>query len=260
MKKELEKSIEKFKNSQVSLESYQAISDFIKIVETISEFINWAEKEGEKNITAQRALNEDKGWNYGLRGSELEDHNKRRARKSEALHQLDPIFPLMNLKNIHHGIQSDNILEHSDWLFHRFGPDEPLPREDREEYQMFLDKTYKNIIPFLDREEKRELDFDLDSGILYFQETEIKMSLKNDNTNAYYILAHIFKDGDLDQQFSFTEIAEDTFRESNEKWKKYYRACEDINKKVYKKTKIDDFLEFTSGKTGWVKINKKYLK
>lgn len=260
MKKELEKSIEKFKNSQTSLESYQAISDFIKIVETIPKFINWAEREGENNINAQIELNKDKGWNYGLRGSELEEHNKRRARKSEALHQLDPIFPLINLKNVHYGIQPENIIESTDWLFYRFSPDEPLPKKDKEEYQMFLYKTYKNIIPFLEKEEVREFGFDLDNGILYFQETEIKMFLKNDKTNAYYILAHIFKNGDLDQQFSFTEIAEDTFGENNEKWKKYYRACEDINKKVYKKTKIDDFLEFTSGKTGWVKINKKYLK
>ena len=76
------------------------------------------------------------------------------------------------------------------------------------------------------------------------------------------MLEHIFRDEDKNQQFPFSEIAEDTFDDKDynpDKWQKYYRACEAINKKVYEATKIDDFLRFSSGKTAWVEINKKYL-
>lgn len=260
MKKELEKIIEKYKNSQTSLETYQAISDFVKIIETIPEFIKQVEEDGEKIRIALIELNTDKGWNYGLKGKELKQHNERRARKSEALHQLDQMFPLRNLHNVHLGIQSENITDNSDWLFHRFSPDEPLPEADKKEYQGFIDKLYKKILPFLDKEETLDFGFDFDKSILYFQEKEIHISLKNDKTNAHYILEHIFKSDDLNQQFPFSEIAEDTFKENNDNWRKYYRACKDINDKVYKATKIDDFLEFSSGKTAWVKINEKYLK
>lgn len=260
MQKELDKAIEKFKNSQTSFEAYWAISDFVKIIIRVSEFIEQVEKEGEKIRIEQIKLNADKGWNYGLSGKELDDHNNRRAKKHDALFQLDPMFPLRNLYNIHIGIRSENIMNNSDWLFHRFGPDDQLPEADRKEYQGFVNKLYKKILPFLDKEETKSFGFDSDKSILYFQETEIPISLKNDKTNSHYILEHIFKSDDLNQQFPFSEIAEDTFREDNSNWRKYYRACEDVNKKVYKATKIDDFLEFSSGKTAWVKINEKYLK
>jgi hypothetical protein len=259
MKSELKKTTEKFKNSQTSLESYQAISDFVKIIMAVPEFIKQVENEGEKIRLAQKELNADKGWNYGLKGKELKQHNERRARNSEALHQLDPMFPLQNLYSVHCGVQPENITDNSDWLFHRFSPDELLPEADKNEYQGFIDKLYKKILPFLDKEEKIDFGFNSDKSILYFQETEIRISLKNDKSNAHYILEHIFKSNDLSQQFPFSEIAEDAFKENNDSWRKYYRACEDINKKVYKATKIDDFLEITTGKTGWTRISKKYL-
>jgi len=86
------------------------------------------------------------------------------------------------------------------------------------------------------------------------------MSLKNDKTNAHYILKHIFESDDLTQQFPYREISEDTFEDFEYKWRKYQRACQDIEKKVFKNTKIDDFIEYSTGETGWIKINKKYLK
>jgi hypothetical protein len=260
MRKELGKVTEKFKNSQTSLEAYQAISDFVKIIETVPEFIEQVEKEGENIRNAQIELNANKGWAYGLRGRELDNHNKRRDKQGKALHQLDPMFPLINLESVHNGIQPENIINNSNWLFHRFSPNDPLPEADKNEYQGFIDKLYKKILPFLDKEEMPDFGFDFNKSILYFQEKEIHISLKNDKTNAHYVLEHIFKSDDLGQQFPFSEIAEDTFKENNDSWRKYYRACEDINKKVYKATRIDDFLEFSSGKTAWAKINKKYLK
>ena len=106
-----------------------------------------------------------------------------------------------------------------------------------------------------------KLSFDKDKSILYFSGYEISITLKNDKPNAHYILEHIFtaEDG-LDQKYPYKEIAEDTFDEIYEKWKTYYRACEDIKQKVLNKTGVNDFLEFSTGKSGWVTINKKYLK
>ena len=106
-----------------------------------------------------------------------------------------------------------------------------------------------------------KLSFDIEKSILYFMGYKIPITLKNSKPNAHYILEHIFtaEDG-LDQKCPYKEIAEDTFDEIYEKWKIYYRACENINQKVLNKTGVNDFLEFSSGKSGWVKINDKSLK
>ena len=107
----------------------------------------------------------------------------------------------------------------------------------------------------------RKLSFNRDKSILYFMGYIIPITLKNDKTNAHLVLEHIFtaEDG-LDQKYSYKEIAEDTFDEIYEKWRIYHRACENIKQKVFNETRIDDFLEFSTGESGWVKINNKYLK
>lgn len=112
----------------------------------------------------------------------------------------------------------------------------------------------KKLIP-------RKLSFYTAKSILYFMGYEIPITLKNDKPNAHYILEHIFTaDEGLGQKYSYLEIAKDTFKEDYENWRIYYRACEDIKQKVLNKTGITDFLEFSTGKSGWVTINKKYLK
>ena len=106
-----------------------------------------------------------------------------------------------------------------------------------------------------------KLSFDTDKSILYFSGYKISITLKNDKPNAHYILEHIFNAEDgLDQKYSYLEIAEDTFKDDYEKWKKYYRACKDIKQKVLNTTGVNDFLKFSSGESGWVKINDKYLR
>ena len=157
MKKQLKAAIKAYINSKTTLEAYEAISDFVRLVETVPEFIKQAEDEGEKIQLNQIALNADKGWNYGLTGKDLELHNEYRNRKSEALHQLDPMFPLINLGNIRIGIQPENIADNSDWLFRWTAPDEPLRESDRKEFQTYLDKTYKKILPFLVKEDTTEI-------------------------------------------------------------------------------------------------------
>lgn len=105
------------------------------------------------------------------------------------------------------------------------------------------------------------LSFDQEKSILYLNSQSIEISKKNEKANAHYILEHIFNSEDgLGQQFSFWEIAEDTFKEEYDNPRKYYRACGDIQEKVRNITGVKDFLEYKSGRKGWVQINKKYLK
>jgi len=255
----LKRAINNFKNSETSLKSYEAVSDFIKIVNEFPEFIEQIKKEGEDIRIQKIKLSNDKGWNRGLAGKDLKNHNNKRNRKYIALHQLDPMFPFRNLYNIFEGIKPKNIKNHSIWLFRSFGPDDPLLKSDKEEYLMFLNKTYKNLALFLGVEETPSFGFDIEKSILYLQGEAVKITLKNDKPNAHYILKHIFKSDDLTQQFPYREISEDTFEDPEYKPMKFYRACQDIERKVFKATKINDFIEFSSGKTGWIKINKKYL-
>jgi predicted RNA-binding protein with RPS1 domain len=253
----LKKIIQKFENSQTSLDSYQAISDFVKIVKKYPEFINQIIEESEDIRLRRIELNNDKGLDLSYRDRKI--HNQKRQRKEIALHQLDPMFPFQNLYNVFEGIKPKKINNNSFWLFSDFGPDDPLPKSDKQEYLVFLNKVYKKLNSFLNIEEKPNLGFDSDKSILYIQREEVKITLKNDKTNAHYILKHIFESGDLTEQFPYREISEDTLKDFEYKPMKFYRACKDIKEKVFKATQIDDFIEFSSGKTGWIKINKKYL-
>ena len=281
MQKQLDEIIQRYKNSQTTLEAYEAISDFVKIIETFSGFIEEVESEGEKNRIEQIKLNADKGWDYGLKGKELKLHNEYKARKSEALHQLDPVFPLRNLNNVRLGIQSENIANNSDWLFRWSRPNEPLRESDKKEYQGFIDKLYKKLVPFLEKESTKEiatetispkeddlvawdLDFNSENSILYLGKYEIRISKrKNDKTTGHFILKHIINsDEEISREYSYKEIAQTEFDDNYEKddaWRKYHHACEYTNEQIRKVTGIDDFLIYTTYKTGEVKINKKYL-
>lgn len=278
MEEKLKSAIERFQKAPTSLEAYKAISDFVEVVFTVPEYIASTEVEGEVIRQAMIKLNADKGWNYGLKGRDLDEHNKRRAEKHDALSQLDPIFPLQNLHGIYTRIKTENVADNVGDLFHRFKPDDALPSPDKKEYRMFLDKVYKKITPFLKKDKKivkkknhvskrtvKPLSFDVEKSTLHLTGKKIEISIKkNGRTNGHYILLHLFTSEEgLEQLYHYAEIAEDTFKSEYEEktaWKKYYRSCEDINEKIRKQTGIDDFLIFTTGRTGWVKVNEKYLR
>lgn len=277
MKESLEKAIAQFREARTSLEAYRAISSFVQMLLTLPKFIKAIEDEGEKINFEQRKLNADKG--HHLSWSELKVHNEWRARKSEALHQLDPYFPFINLYKIHQAVQPEEITSGTSWLFNRFGPDDPLPVSDRKEFQLYLDKLYTKAAPFLPKEKahpkkktktpkkkKAALSpsFDVEKSILLLIGKQVLVSVKsNGKTNGHYVLQHMFTaEEGLNQQYPYAEIAQDAFNsdyEGKTAWRKYYRACEDINERVRKKTGKDDFLIFTTGRTGWVQVNEKYL-
>ena len=116
-------------------------------------------------------------------------------------------------------------------------------------------------------DEDNKTHFDDKKGVLYVRGMSVEINKQNKITNAHKILRHIFitnKDN-LEDDFFYAEIAEDEFHELDYKnrknnWRKYLRACEDINEKVKNQDKeIKHFLKFNSGSKGKVKLNKKYF-
>ncbi|MCK4797616.1 MAG: hypothetical protein KAT05_09555 [Spirochaetes bacterium] len=267
MKEQLENIIKRFQDSQTSLESYQAISDFVEIIINIPEFIKQVEKEGEVIHNAKIALNRDKG-DYS------KEHNERRSKKHIALHQLDPIFPLRNLHNVYQGIKTENIANSSDWLFHNFSPDEQMLIEDKVEYQMFINKLYKKVIPFLEvkkEKKKNELkvkSYDEKTKTLIIGNIKILIAKNDGNNNAHEIMAYIFVDNKskLSNKFYYSEIAKYRFEapyNSDDKYahQMYSGACKRINDIIKDTTdgQIKEFLIFNYSSLGHIQVNSKYV-
>jgi len=267
MEEKLKSAIERFQKAPTSLEAYKAISDFVEIVITIPEYIARVEEVGDSIHQAKIDLYVNKA-DYS---------NEQLAKKRNVFHQIDPLVPLRNLHTIYMSLKPEYLDGACIALFKRFNPNDPLPKADKEEYQMFLDKVFKTILPFLPKKDSQKrkkltpskqeivpLSFDSEKSILYLTGKEVKISIKKNNkANGHYILLHLFTSEEgLRQAYPYAEIATDTFSDEYEEkpsWKKYYRACGDINEKTRKQTGIDDFLIFTTGRTGWVQVNEKYL-
>lgn len=121
---------------------------------------------------------------------------------------------------------------------------------------------------FNGKDEENKTGFDQQKSVLYIKGITVKINKKDKITNAHKILNHIFitnKDN-LKDDFFYSEIAEDEFKEIDYKnrknnWRKYHHACDVVNDKVKKTSKdeITDFLLFNTGIQGCVKINEKYL-
>jgi len=132
-----------------------------------------------------------------------------------------------------------------------------------------IENVNKHIFDHIDSElflanEKppKPLYFNKDASNLYVHGQAIKITLKNDKPLDHYILEALFQNEDLSEKAYFSEIAEDFVGEDyNSNWPRYRHACDNLNKKIAKATnnKINDFIEFTTGKTGWCQINPEYL-
>ncbi len=132
-----------------------------------------------------------------------------------------------------------------------------------------MELVNKLIIDEIDSEallnnEKPKQALSFNNGLLNIRGQEIKITLKNERPVDHYILEAIFANGDFNEQTSFMEIAED-FRkveyDGQNDWPTYRHACDNLNEKISKATnnKIIGFITYTTGKTGWCKINQKYL-
>lgn len=100
-------------------------------------------------------------------------------------------------------------------------------------------------------------DFDSQGGVLYFQGKEIIINERKKITNAHYLLSYLFTNDPFDQHF-YSELETSEALLENKSWKSYYDACVDIQAKVQEKTRISDFLDFSSGPKMYVRINPKY--
>ena len=110
--------------------------------------------------------------------------------------------------------------------------------------------------------------FDSKRSILYIKGQKVLINIQDKITNTHKILKYIFIDNkkNIEDDFFYSEIAEDEFedtkyRNNKKAWQTYHVACRDINLKITKQTnnKITEFLIYNTGKTGKVKVNKKYL-
>src|SRR3989339_544015 len=109
-------------------------------------------------------------------------------------------------------------------------------------YNMSFTVLNKKIIDELSTEDfikghKDNIFFNNQKSILHIKGKKVKIKRKADLPIEHYILEYL----------------------NAKDWKKYYNACERLQEKIRIATNINDFLIFTTNKTGNVKINKKYL-
>jgi len=135
-------------------------------------------------------------------------------------------------------------------------------------YTMSFAVLNKKIINELSTEDfikghKDNTYFDKEKSILHIKSKKIKIKRKADLPIEHYILEYLFDQDDKQEEAYYQDIATEKLREleynNKTDWKKYYNACERLQEKIRVETNINDFLIFTTNKTGNVKINKKYL-
>ncbi len=147
-----------------------------------------------------------------------------------------------------------------------------LPEKPATTHQFFLigiQLINKYIFDDIDSQEFLNSDklntgisFDKENSILNIRGKKINITLKNEKPLDHYILEAIFSKDDLIEQTDFIEIAEDIIKEDySGNWQRFRNACDNLNHKIFKATNnnIIEFIKYTTGKTGWCKINPKHL-
>jgi hypothetical protein len=122
----------------------------------------------------------------------------------------------------------------------------------------FLDQIDGEL--FLENnKQKKELYFDKEKSILHIRGDEIVITRKNEKSTEHYILQALFDSDDLLEQADFSEISQDLMEKETYHWNTYRSACDRLNQKIAEITNIKDFIIYTTGRTGWCKINEKYI-
>lgn len=103
----------------------------------------------------------------------------------------------------------------------------------------------------------KETTFNTERSLLMIGDKHVRITLKNDKTNAHYVLKYLFDHGKAEAA-DFTDIINEYFPSEHIEWRSIYRACQDLEKKVREQAGITDFLTTTTGKTGYVRINSPY--
>lgn len=130
----------------------------------------------------------------------------------------------------------------------------------------------KEIINAIDKEHylnqgkaSQSLSFDQALSELYVKSFTVKIKRRSDPSIDHYILIALFGQESLGDPIEFYTIAEKTMADLEYNrdvgWSKFRSACDKLNQKVDKSTKgeIPDFIQYTTGRKGWCKINPNYL-
>ena len=149
---------------------------------------------------------------------------------------------------------------------------EKIDNDFTKKYRKFLDfllySLHEDLMEYLDELEllgdyNNKIVFDNQKSILHIKGKKVKIKRKADLPIEHYILEYLFEQQDKTEEVYYQDIAKEKLREleynNKTDWKKYYNACERLQDKIRVETNINDFIIFTTNKTGNVKINKKYL-
>lgn len=110
------------------------------------------------------------------------------------------------------------------------------------------------------------LSYNSDDYCLHINGQQINIRLKTVAPIDAHILKTLFSDSnELGKENDFKDIAydfdENASYDNPKDYQRYRHACDNLNKKISKQTnnKINDFIKYKTGQSGWCKINKKYL-
>ncbi len=154
----------------------------------------------------------------------------------------------------------------------KVAPDKNITIDNSKFLESAVQVLNKYIIDQIDSEEfltkgedKSKLSFDKKKSELNIFGDIIKIQLRSDKPNDHYILEYLFALDNIFDEADFRDIAETKLGmseyDSSKDWNILRHACDNLNKKIAKATdeKEKEFLIYTTGKTGYCKINPKYL-
>jgi len=130
----------------------------------------------------------------------------------------------------------------------------------------------KEIIDKIDKENylnkgkaNQSLNFNEALSELYIKGFTVNIKRRSDPSIDHYILTALFSQETLGDPIEFYTIAENTMKDLEYNrdigWSKFRSACDKLNQKVDKSTnrEVPDFIQYTTGRKGWCKINPNYL-
>lgn len=199
--------------------------------------------------------------------------NQQVCSKTELEQELDNIFAPMEITFPYFTLYaiSDILKKHKDKEPVKFREiiDTNFTKKYRKYFDFLLTSLHEDLMEYLDEKiflSNNNIDkiyFDKEKSILHIKGKKVKIKRKADLPIEHYILEYLFEQDDKTEEVYYQDIATEKLREleynNKTDWKKYYNACERLQVKIQAETNINNFLIFTTNKTGNVKINKKYL-
>lgn len=166
---------------------------------------------------------------------------------------------LFYLKGKEYMTEKEKSLMGGSFMNHRLSYGEHFKKIHERLITLFLETcNKKQILP----NTPKGVSFDPESSVLTVSGKAIEIKLKNDNPNSYYVLELMFKDEKkLEDRFYYSEMKDELLDTplGDKDWRAIYRACKDIQEKVRKATKIEDFLIIKTGESGYIQVNSDYL-